>query len=60
MCVVVWRRLVSGAIDENGAPVEVSCDVLMEDLVSVHELCLYKKNIPICVAVLEAVAEGEV
>ena len=43
MCVVVWRRLVSGAIDENGAPVEVSCDVVMEDLVSVHELCLYKK-----------------
>ena len=41
MRVVVWRRLVSGAIDENGAPAEVSCDVVMQDIMSVHELFLY-------------------
>ena len=43
MCVVVWRRLVSGAIDENGAPVEVSCDVVMQDLTSVHNKSFVKK-----------------
>ena len=40
MCIVVWRRLVSGAIDAIGAPVEVSCDVVMQNIMVCAECIL--------------------